>query len=63
MKRVGKRMARAQEAWSVLKQQFCCKQHSIGCIQTTALPFNCFTGFSALASIYCITVLMLFNQV
>ena len=45
-------MARAQEAWSVLKQQFCCKQHSIGCIQTTALPFNCFIGFSALASIY-----------
>ena len=33
----------------MLKQQFCCREHSIGCIHTTQLPFNCFVGFSASA--------------
>lgn len=35
-----------QEKWSLLKQQFCCQHHRVGCVHTTSLPFDCFAGFS-----------------
>ena len=37
-----------KEAWSVLKQQWCCEHHSVGCLRTTNLPFDCFAGFGTL---------------
>ena len=44
-------IAKRQEAWSVLKQQWCCERHSVGCVHTTVLPFDCFAGFRVLAAI------------
>lgn len=29
----------------MLKQQWCCEHHSVGCLRTTNLPFDCFAGF------------------